>query len=322
MKSINRRDFLKSSITAAGLIPFIGVGDKIMAMGEEKHIEKETEELKVCIFSKHLQFLDYQSLGEQVAEMGFAGIDLTVRPGGHVEPKAVRNDLPKAVELIKKGGSNCVMLSTAIESANNPLDIDVLHAASEASIRYYRPNWYKYPPGKSMPEALVMYGQQLKELGELNKKLGLVGCYQNHAGRAVGGSLWEVFKILETADRDYFGTQYDIRHAMVEGALSWENGLELVHSQIKTIVLKDYKWIQANGKWEIINTPIGEGMVDFKKYFRLLKNYRINVPVSMHVEYDLGGAEKGQRSFNVDKHYIFNTMKKDLNTIQKLWKEA
>jgi L-ribulose-5-phosphate 3-epimerase len=131
-----------------------------------------------------------------------------------------------------------------------------------------------------------------------------------------------VHKILETSDSHFFGTQYDVRHAMVEGALSWENGLELVHSQIKTIVVKDYKWVQNNGKWEILNTPIGEGMVDFKKFFRILKDYHIRVPVSMHVEYNLGGAEKGLKTFTWEPEYIYSTMKKDLNTIQKLWKEA
>jgi len=326
MKSISRRDFLRKSITTASLIPLLGISDRILAMGEEKNVVKDSvrnsEKLDVCIFSKHLQFLDYKSLGEKVAEMGFAGIDLTVRPGGHVETKSVTRDLPKALELIKRGGSKCVMLTTAVENANNPLDRDVLQSAADSGIWYYRPNWYKYPQGKSMPEALDMFGTQLNELSNLNKKLGLVGTYQNHAGRLVGGSLWEIYKILETVDKACFGVQYDIRHAMVEGALSWENGLELIHSQIKTLVLKDYKWIQTNGKWEIKNTPVGEGMVDFKKFFRILKNHNINVPVSMHVEYDLGGAEKGQRTITVDREFIYNTMKKDLNAIQKLWQEA
>jgi len=316
MNPITRRDFLKKSIATASVIPFLGVSEKVWAMGET------TEKLPVCIFSKHLQFLDYRTLGEKVAEMGFAGIDLTVRDDGHVEPKTVKTDLPKAMEEIKKGGSNCVILTTTIENANNTLDRDILEAASTCGIKYYRPNWYKFPEGKPMPEALEMFAQQLKELSDLNKKLDLVGCYQNHAGRLVGASLWEVHKILELVDPKYFGAEYDIRHAMVEGALSWENGLELIHSQIKTIVVKDYKWVLVNGKWEIINTPIGEGMVDFKKFFRILKNYNIKVPVSMHCEYDLGGAEKGQRNISVYPQVVFDAMKKDLNNIQQLWREA
>ncbi|HPQ13521.1 MAG TPA: hypothetical protein PLQ60_08655, partial [Paludibacteraceae bacterium] len=110
--------------------------------------------------------------------------------------------------------------------------------------------------------------------------------------------------------------------AMVEGANSWINGFELIRSQIKTIVLKDYKWGQVNGKWKVVNTPIGEGMVDFKNYFKLLKKYRINVPISLHCEYDLGGAEKGNRKISVYPQVVFDAMTKDLKTIQQLWEEA
>jgi hypothetical protein len=67
----------------------------------------------------------------------------------------------------------------------------------------------------------------------LNKKLNLIGCYQNHAGINVGASYWEINKILETVNPHYFGTQYDIRHAMVEGGNSWVNGFKLLYPNIK-----------------------------------------------------------------------------------------
>src|SRR5881296_1486962 len=42
--------------------------------------------LKVAIFSKHLQFLQGDALAAGAADIGFDGIDITVRKGGHVEP--------------------------------------------------------------------------------------------------------------------------------------------------------------------------------------------------------------------------------------------
>ena len=67
---------------------------------------------------------------------------------------------------------------------------------------------------------------------------------------------------------------------------------------------------------------IGEGMVDFRSYFSMLKAYNINVPVSLHLEYDLGGAEKGKTSISIDKKNVYKAMKKDLDTVQRLWEEA
>ena len=316
MKSSTRRDFIKKTAFTAGLMPFLSFPFSTFALEAPNH------KLPVHIFSKHLQFLDYKTTGEMAAEMGFSGVDLTVRPKGHVLPESVKTDLPRAVKQIKKGGSKCKMITTAIESVNNTLDMDILQSASKCGIEYYRTNWFKYIEGQSMTDTLKMYQEEIDKLGNINEKFGLVGCYQNHAGMNVGASYWEINKIIETVNPEYFGVQYDIRHAMVEGGFSWENGLQLLHPNIKVIVLKDYKWGNINGKWKAVNVPIGEGMVDFNKYFKLLKQYKLNPPVSLHLEYDLGGAEKGNSTILVDKKVVFDAMKKDLNAIQLIWKQA
>ena len=311
-----RRDFIKKTTFSAAMVPFLS-----FPYSSFESIAND-EKLSVHLFSKHLQFLDYKSAGEMAVEMGFSGLDLTVRPNGHVLPEAVKTDLPKAIKDIKEGGSNCELITTSIESISNPLDLDILETAANLGIKYYRTNWFRYPNDKSMPKALELYQEEIGKLGILNKELGLVGCYQNHAGKNVGASFWEIKKILETVDPSYFGTQYDIRHAMVEGGYSWENGLELLRPHIKVIVLKDYKWGKINGKWEAVNVPIGEGMVDFDKYFKLLKRYNLNPPVSLHLEYDLGGAEKGNTEISIDKKVVFDAMKSDLKRVQHLWQNA
>lgn len=314
MKS--RRDFLKKSVVSASLLPFLSFPYEAFAERQNK------ENLSVHIFSKHLQFLDYKVMGQMTAEMGFSGVDLTVRPKGHVLPESVKTDLPKAIAAIKEGGSDCLMMTTAIESANNSLDVDVLTTASELGIQYYRMGWLKYPKKQSMPDALKTYQKQLKKLGKLNQKLGIIGCYQNHAGTKVGASYWEIHQILKKAEPNYLGAQYDIRHALAEGGKSWTNGFELLQNQIKTIVLKDFKWGKVNGKWTIVNVPIGEGMVDFDQYFKLLKKHNLNPPVSLHLEYDLGGAQKGNRTLSVDEKVVYDAMKKDLKAVQTLWANA
>ena len=311
-----RREFIAKTGLVASLLPFSAFPYQVL---KGSFVE---DRLDVNIFSKHLQFLDYKTTGEMAAEMGFSGVDLTVRPKGHVFPESVTTDLPRAVWAIKESGSNCKMITTSIESVNNTLDMDILNSASKCGIKYYRTNWFKYIEGQSMLDTLKMYREEIDKLGNINEKLGLVGCYQNHAGKNVGASYWEIKKIIETVNPEYFGVQYDIRHAMVEGGFSWENGLQLLHPNIKVIVLKDYKWGKINGKWQAVNMPIGEGMVDFNKYFKLLKFYKLNPPVSLHLEYDLGGAEKGKSTISVDKKLVFDAMKKDLNAIQKIWKQA
>ena len=54
-----------------------------------------------CLFSKHLPNLNWQKLGQTVKKLGFGGVDLTVRPQGHVLPERAAEDLPKAVAAIR-----------------------------------------------------------------------------------------------------------------------------------------------------------------------------------------------------------------------------
>ena len=107
-----------------------------------------------------------------------------------------------------------------------------------------------------------------------------------------------------------------------EGGKSWETGLRLVKDRIKTLALKDFRWEKQNGIWNTINTPMGKGMVDFKKYFSLLKQYQIDVPMSIHFEYDLGGAEHGGRELSITNDQVFEAMQRDLSFIKKAWSEA
>ncbi|MGZ8559058.1 MAG: sugar phosphate isomerase/epimerase family protein [Chitinophagaceae bacterium] len=261
-------------------------------------------------------------MAEAVAEMGFDGIDLTVRPNGHVLPERVESDLPKAVEAMRKMGLAPLMMTTAVDDAGDMTDKKVLEVAAKLGIQYYRMNWFSYMEEKSIPESIEHFQQKMKELSYLNKELGITGCYQNHSGSLVGSSLWELWEILKEADKKYMGLQYDVRHAVVEGGLSWQNGLRLVQPQIKTITMKDFIWEKKNGKWNVENTPVGEGMVDFKTYFKLLKQYKINVPVTLHLEYPLGGAEHGATKLSCDKQVVFTAMKKDLQKVHDLWQQA
>ena len=157
---------------------------------------------------------------------------------------------------------------------------------------------------------------------ELNKKLGLIGGYQNHAGKHVGAPVWDLLPIFEATQGKHIGCQYDIRHAVVEGGKSWELGLERILPYINSIVIKDFKWGMVDGKWNIINVPLGEGMVDFSRYFSLLKKHQINVPVSLHVEHELGGAEKGRSKLSISEQEVISRIQKDLDYLRAMWEKT
>lgn len=315
--NFSRRKFAKLTAMSLASIPLLSYQNVL-----NNKVSTSSEKLNVHLFSKHLQFLDYNDMSAEAAAMGFDGLDLTVRRKGHVLPENVAEDLPKAAEAMKKYGLAPKMMSTNVWDANKLVNKTVLETASKLGFTYYRTDWLKYLEDKPITESQALYGKQARDLEVLNEKLGLIGGYQNHAGKHVGAPVWDLLPILEATKGKHIGCQYDIRHAVIEGGESWELGLKRMKPYINSIVLKDVKWGVVDGKWKPINVPLGEGMVNFNRYFSLLKKYKINVPVSLHVEHDLGGAEKGKNKISIDKKEVFARIKKDLLFIREEWKKA
>ncbi len=316
--NISRRRFIERSSLA-------GLGSLLTVKGfpqPNTKVLNDMSDLEIHIFSKHLQFLDYKDMAEAAAEMGFNGVDLAVRPKGHVLPEEVSENLPKAVEAMKVAGFQPKLMTTSILSAEQKYTKRILETAASLGFEFYRLGYYRFNDEITIPEAMLNIAGQVKDLSILNKALGIRGAYQNHAGPHVGAAIWEIHEMLKNVDNNYMGCQYDIRHATVEGGQSWPTGLRLIKPKINTIVLKDFLWVQNQGKWILQNVPIGEGMVDFKAYFKLLKAYNINVPVSLHCEYDLGGAEHGGKTISMPKKEVFGKMKKDLDALRLLWQSV
>jgi len=315
--TFSRRSFAKLSALGVAGIPLLSFQNRLT-----NSALTEPEQLDVHLFSKHLQFLDYNDMSAAAADMGFDGLDLTVRPKGHVTPERVADHLPEAVAAIKKHGLTPKMMTTNVWDVQNPIQTTVLKTASKLGFTHYRTDWLKYPKNMAITDSQDVFGKQAANLEQLNEKLGLIGGYQNHAGTHVGAPIWDLVPILEATQGKFIGSQYDIRHAVVEGGLSWELGLERIQSFINSIVIKDFKWMLVDGQWKPVTVPLGEGMVDFKRYFSLLKQYGIKVPVSLHIEYDLGGAEKGRKTITMDKKEIFARIKKDLVFLRETWKNV
>jgi sugar phosphate isomerase/epimerase len=319
-----RRLFLKQSLVAATALPVWASPFRAAENGDnwaEQNSLVWKGEGKISVFSKNLHFLNYTEMAAAVARIGFDGIDLTVRPNGHVEPARVAEDLPKAVEAIRKAGLEVYMITTAITDPDDPHTEAILRTAGGLGIGYYRLGWLPFVDKISLPQNLEVFKGKLSKLAKLNKKYNIRGDYQNHSGTSLGGSIWDLWLVIKELDPQWIGCQYDIRHATVEGAHSWPNGLRLMQPFIRTLDIKDFHWTQKEGKWQVQNVPLGQGMVDYPKYFSLLNQHQIRGSYSIHYEYPLGGAENGDKTITIGQEEVFAAMKKDLLTLKGWLKE-
>jgi L-ribulose-5-phosphate 3-epimerase len=333
MKTSRRNFILRSMVASAGITAGLN------AMGRAGNHEIKTgvltktpaipveKSFPISIFSKQLQWLGYDEMAKTAAEIGFDGIDLTVRPQGHVLPERVEEDLPKALEAIHKAGLKVYMIATSITSADDPFAEKILKTAGSLGIRHYRTGWMYYDESRPVEDTISRIQLQMKRLAEINEKYSISGEYQNHSGIGAagiyfGGSIWDLAGVLKDLNSPWMGSQYDIYHATVEGANAWPVGMKLISPYIRTIDVKDFQWSKKDGKWSSEGVPLGEGMVDYGKYLGLIKKFNINCPVSIHYEYPLGGAENGSDKLTMGRETVIAAMRKDLATLKKYLSES
>lgn len=304
---MNRRNFIQTTGLSAAGISLAGAG---MA---NSILTSKVVKRPICAFTKCLQFLNFDEMGEVLARLGFDGADMPVRPGGQVEPSDIKTGLPLAVKTLRKYGVEIPMIVTAITDPGDPISITTLQAAADSGIKYYRTGWLKYDESKTIQKNLDEHQKTIEKLAELNEKLGIHGDYQNHSGASVGSPVWDIYELMKNVDPKHMGVQYDIRHAIVEGAYSWKLGMKRIAPWITTIDIKDFVWVKnEKNVWRHSNVPLGEGMVNFDEFLKEYASLKVEAPISIHYEYDLGGAELGKKETTMNPMKIYEMMKKDL----------
>src|SRR5947207_8627811 len=134
---MNRRDFLLSAAAA------------------QVAAQTAAPRFTLCFFSKHLPNLSYDDLGKTLKSAGFDGVDLTVRPGGHVLPERAAQDLPRAVEAIRSHGIEVPMITTELTAASDPSARPILSTAAQLKIPFFKLGYWKYgnDPDESVRKA-------------------------------------------------------------------------------------------------------------------------------------------------------------------------
>lgn len=285
-------------------------------------MKTQNAQRKIHVFSKPLQWLDDEALAETAAAAGFDGVDLTVRPGGHVLPERVQDDLPRAVAAVRQAGLSVDMITTAIAEARAAQTESILKTASALGIKYYRMAWIDYDDRLGIIENLEELKPRFRDLAAINQHYQIHGAYQNHAGVKVGGPVWDIWYLLKDIDPRWLGCQYDVRHATVEGANSWVHGCKLISAHIKTTVIKDFKWVHRDGAWREESCPLGEGMVDFNKYFAMVKAMNLAGPITMHFEYPIFETSEENASISAKTQKVIAVMQKDLQTLRGMMEKA
>ena len=58
-------------------------------------------------------------------------------------------------------------------------------------------------------------------------------------------------------------------------------------------------------------------MVDFETFLNLINKYALRCDLTLHLEYDLGGANEGSSTMKISKDQFFEAVGKDLTFLKK-----
>lgn len=242
----------------------------------------------LCFFSKHLPDLDYRRLGETLKQLGFAAVDLTVRPGGHVLPERAAEDLPRAVQTLRDQRVQVPMITTGLNTASEPAARPILSAAGKLGVPFFKPGYYRYRDLRRIDERLRETREAMRGLVELGREHGVQAGFHNHSGDYVGAAMWDAWEVIRELSPRWAGFYFDPCHAVAEGGQGgWEIGFNLLAPRIKMVAVKDFYWEKSGGQWRMTMCPLGEGMVPWQKFFRELAASGFAGPISLHLEYDL-----------------------------------
>jgi L-ribulose-5-phosphate 3-epimerase len=240
-----------------------------------------------CLFSKHLPELGWADLGCAVKDAGFDGVDLTVRPGGHVVPERAADDLPRALDAIRAQGVAVPMITTDLISAAVPHARPLLAAAARGGVRYFKTGYWRFSASPDVRAQVAAAGAALEGLAALARDCGIELGFHNHQAY-IGAALWDIAPFMDRLDPRWAGYYFDPRHAVAEGGGgAWKAAMRLVSPRLKMVAVKDCVWAKGPDGWRVEDRPLGEGLVDWTWVGRALNDAQFGGPVSLHLEYDL-----------------------------------
>jgi L-ribulose-5-phosphate 3-epimerase len=240
----------------------------------------------VCLYSQILIKVPYDELGPILRGLGVDGCDLSVEPGGHVDPKGPDFHLMRAVEAITGNGLDVPVVTTAYTSLADPTIRNMAGTCGEMGVPTFKPGHWKYTAGTEIEARLAEVQRDLAGLANLARAVNMSLAIQNLAGDNVGEAVWDINMMIRGTDPRTVGYDFDIGSATAEGGMGgWLIALRLAMPRLKVVTARDFVWRKDGGVWSMVPCPLGEGMVDWPRFFGMLARARFLGPISIQIDY-------------------------------------
>jgi sugar phosphate isomerase/epimerase len=242
----------------------------------------------LCIYSGCLAKITYAQLPEIVRNMGYDGVDLTVMKGGHVDPSMYMVDLDRAFQTFQDAGLELPMVTTSFTSPSQSYAYAILYVSAQLGARFCRlGTWPPAVPGDVSGQLFQMRAMMMRndlvQFSVTGLRCNITPLLANHAGSYPGRSIPEAEVMLTGVAPAAFGYCFDPVEAVLEGrsAAAWEPALQAALPRLGAVALSDVALDPTPHP-----CPMGEGVIDWKKFFAMVAAGRFHGPVSMYRDYE------------------------------------
>lgn len=236
---------------------------------------------RFTVFTKPWPDLEVSQLIDLVADLGFDGVELPVRPGFQVEPTSAEAELPKVAQAFRDAGLE-------IASVASSLDESIFAACAEGAIPVIR-IMAPVRRGEYLASEAALREQLAASLS-LCERYGVTIGVQEHYGDFVSNAVG-LRSLLAGFDPGRVGAVWDAAHDALAG-LAPETGLEVVWDQLVMANLKNAYYERTNGPeadtaaWRCHFTTGPQGMASWPRAIAELVRRDYRGVICLTAEYD------------------------------------
>ena len=188
------------------------------------------------------------------------------------------------------------MVTTGLLSRNDPAARPTLCTAARLGIPRFKIAYCRYRGFDDRAGHLARIKADVEGLAAVAGHAGIGAGFHNHSGTHAGSALWDHWWNLRDTDPQQVGFYSDTCHTTIEGgSAGWRTGFHRLKDRLRMAACKDFRRERIEGRRKARMCPLGQGIVDYPKFFRTLAASGFAGPISQHVEYGIAAPTEARR---------------------------
>jgi len=245
----------------------------------------------VCAYTEHFQKLPIPEVCRVFKQIGVDGLDLTVRPGGHIEPRNAKRELPLAGKTAKQHGLKIMMLTTAITTPNQQAT-DILTACRDLGIAKIKLGYHRAGEFGNLSRRMDEVRKSLATIADFAAPFGVLPCVHVHSGPTIPSNGFVLHQLIKDLPPDRIGAYLDSYHMTITGGNGgWRQAVETLKPWIALVALKNFKWHAqkrddiGQQRWTTDYCRLADGIAPIPDFIRTVQQAGYKGFYTLHTEY-------------------------------------